>query len=551
MGIYLNPDSELFERAINSEVYVDKTPMIRYINSVVNTEQQFLAVSRPRRFGKSITANMLATYYGRGVVSRDIFSKRLLAKTEPITLGDGSRIEWDGYLGKFDVIKITMASFLKDGTDFNEAFLKMQKLVIRDIVKEYPEADYFDKDDLITTMEDAYQYTKRKFVIIIDEWDSVFREMKDDVESQRTYLDFLRNWLKDRAYVALAYMTGILPIKKYGKHSALNMFTEYSMLSQRQLTEYTGFTTDEVRSLANLYDMDFNKMRQWYDGYVLSEGLIPDGDKIQVGKRTEIYNPLSVASSVINKSIENYWNKTETYEALAGYIRMNYAGLKEAVTILMQGGRIQVDVSKYQNDMTSFGERDDILTMLIHLGYLGYDPANKEVFIPNREIMDEFKASTESKEWTSAFMVLKNSEELLKATWNNDSEKVASLIEKAHNEANNHTYNSEAALSYAIRLAYYAARTYYTEIPEFDSGKGYADIVYIPAPGHADKPAIIVELKYNESAETAISQIKRQNYPDRLIHYKGNLILVGINYDREIKNDSEQFKHHSCIIERA
>jgi len=230
---------------------------------------------------------------------------------------------------------------------------------------------------------------------------------------------------------------------------------------------------------------------------------------------------------------------------------MDYGGLKSAVALLMDGGRIRIDTSSYQNDMTSFHGRDDVFSLLIHLGYLGYDDDSEEVFIPNREILDEFRTSTKSEEWDSTFRSFAVSQELLRATWNMEEEKVAELLEKAHDQAASMTYNSEAALSYAIQLAYYAAQKYYTTILELDTGKGFADVVYLPSPAYPDKPALLIELKYEKTAETALSQITRQRYPDRLQHYKGNILLVAVNYDREIRSGNADFKHHTCIIRRA
>ncbi|MBE5999029.1 MAG: hypothetical protein E7237_05380 [Sarcina sp.] len=264
-----------------------------------------------------------------------------------------------------------------------------------------------------------------------------------------------------------------------------------------------------------------------------------------------LYSPLSVVESMTTGMIRNYWNKTESYEALAEYIRMDYGGLKSAVALLMDGGRIRIDPSSYQNDMTTFHGRDDVFSLLIHLGYLGYDDSTEEVFIPNREILDEFRTSTKSEEWGSTFHSFSLSQEILKATWNMEEEKVAELLEKAHDQAAGITYNSEAALSYAIQLAYYAAQKYYTTILELDTGKGFADIVYLPSPAYQDKPVLLIELKYEKTAETALSQIRRRHYPDRLQHYKGNILLVAVNYDREIKSDKEGFKHHTCLIRRA
>lgn len=545
MGTYLNPGKAAYQMAVNSEIYIDKTEMIQYINSVVNTQQRFVSVSRPRRFGKTIAANMLCAYYDREADSHKLFESHTVAGTSG----------WDEYQGKFDVIYLVMTRFFKSRLTVSEALSNMQKLVIRDLKRTYPDIDLPDDNDLIQTIYDVYSTTGKQAVVIIDEWDAVFRERPNDKEGQEEYLDYLRDLLKDNSYIALAYMTGILPIKKYGQHSALNMFTEYSMMAPRQLAPYTGFTEEEVKALSLKYGMDFEAVSNWYDGYLVSDRIPPEKrEEYREGKyeghRFSIYSPLSVVESMTTGVIKDYWNKTETYEALAEYIRMDYDGLKEAVALLMDGGRLAIDTSTYQNDMTTLTGRDDVLSLLVHLGYLGFDDERSEVFIPNREILDEFRTSTKGREWTGTFRSFEASRRLLEATWNGDEAKVAELIEDAHNQAGNKTYNNEAALSYGIQLAYYAAGKYYTTILELDTGKGYADVVYLPSPRYPEKPALLVELKYGHSADIAMDQIRRQKYLDRFEHYKGNTLVIGINYDRDLPADHPDFKHHSCKIEK-
>lgn len=548
MGTYLNPGKAAFEEAVNSEIFIDKTEMLGYLNSVVKTKQKYVSVSRPRRFGKTMAADMICAYYDREADSRELFEKRKVAQTAG----------WDEFLGKFDVIHLVMTRFFKSRITVNEALTNMQKIVIRDFKRAYPDVELMSDTDLIQTIDDVYTAKDRQAVIVIDEWDAVFRERPDDKDGQTEYLDYLRDLLKDNRHVALAYMTGILPIKKYGQHSALNMFTEYSMIAPRQLAPYTGFTEEEVQGLCGRYGRDYARVKDWYDGYIVSDIIPPDPNheelkttgKSPTANRYALYSPLSVVESMTTGVIKDYWNKTETYEALAEYIRKDYDGLKDAVALLMDGGRLAIDTSTYQNDMTTFTGRDDVLSLLIHLGYLGFDDERSEVFIPNREILDEFKTSTKGKEWVSTFKAFETSLELLEATWNGDEEKVAELVEDAHNQAGNKTYNDEAALSYGIQLAYYAARKYYTTILELDTGKGYADVVYLPAPQYPEKPALLIELKYGHSAELAMDQIRRQKYLDRLDHYKGNTLVIGINYDRELPADHPEFKHHSCKIEK-
>ncbi len=552
MGLYLNPGKESYVEAVNSQIYIDKSEMIAFLNSVVKTKQKYVSVSRPRRFGKTMAADMICAYYDREADSRELFTGLKLAKCND-NFGD---LSWDAYLGQFDVIRIVMTDFFDTDTSFEDGLAELQSIVCRDIKKKYPDVDYYNDKDLNKTLGDAYTENGQQVVIVIDEWDAVFRNGVTNKEEQTRYLDFLRNMLKDKSYIALTYMTGILPIKKYGQHSALNMFTEYSMTYPRQLAPFTGFTDDEVQALCKDYEMSYEEIADWYNGYVVSD-MIPIEKRQDYrqgkydGHKVSIYSPLSVVEAMTNGIIKNYWNKTENYEALAEYIIKDYDGLKEAVTLLMDWGRLKIDTSTYQNDMTTFTGRDDVLSLLIHLGYLGYDDETNEVYIPNKEIWDEFNASTKGREWIDCFKAFEVSRELLKATWNKDAFKVATLLEQAHDLAGNKTYNDEAALSYSVQYAYYAAQKYYTSILELDTGKGYADIVFIPSPRFPDKPAMVIELKYNKDAETALSQIKKQNYPDRLVHYKGNILLVGIDYDKDIPNTSEDFKHHMCIIETA
>ena len=400
MGIYLNPGKQSYQMAVNSEIFIDKTEMIRYLNTVVNTHQRYLSVSRPRRFGKTMAADMICAYYDRTADSREMFSKRKIAQTAPIQSG-GQLKNWDEYLGRFDVIRLVMTDFFKEGRTISDSLNILSNRLLNELHEAYPEVTY-DPLDLAYSLDRFYRISGHQFVIVIDEWDAIFRIWKEDEEGQKKYLDFLRDWMKDKNYIALAYMTGILPIKKYGKHSALNMFDEYSMIAPMQLASYTGFTENEVIELCRQYGRNYEKIKEWYDGYELSDVIPPDSDQStqieNTAKRYALYCPLSVVQAVRTGRIMNYWNKTETYEALAEYIRRDYDGLKDAVALLMDGGRLIIDTSAYQNDMTTFHGRDDILSLLIHLGYLGFDDETNEVFIPNREILDEFKTSTKSEE---------------------------------------------------------------------------------------------------------------------------------------------------------
>ncbi len=522
MGIYLNPGNRGFWQSIRSEIYVDKTGLIAKTNQYLNTEQQYICVSRPRRFGKSMALKMLAAYYSRGCDSGDLFRGFQIEKEET----------FNEHLNQYDVIFMNMQQFLirakeEDVTEY------LERAVLEELRESY--GDLFSEriTGLAEALERIYAKTEKQFIFLIDEWDCVMRERQESEELQKKYLDFLRDLLKDQPYVALAYVTGILPIKKYGQHSALNMFWEYSMTDQFIFEEYTGFTEEEVKALCVRYDMDFAKVSDWYDGYRLRQFR-------------HIYNPRSVVAAMKSRVFSNYWTSTETYEALKLYIDMDFDGLKADIVQMLGGERVKVNTLSFQNDMHSFRTKDDVLTLLIHIGYLGYDAETKEAFIPNKEIIGEFENAMSVSGWPEVMRVLKASEKLLEATLNGDEESVARGLDRAHMEvASILTYNDENALGSAIGLAYYSARKDYKLVRELPAGKGFADVVFLPLP-HTDKPALVVELKYDKDARTAIQQIKDRQYTQALAGYAGNILLVGINYERGNKD-----KPHSCVIERT
>lgn len=520
MGIYLNPEPDKFIEAINSPIYVDKSELICYTNSVLRTKQKYICVSRPRRFGKSMAADMLAAYYSRGD-SGKLFMGLKITEDE----------SYPRHLNQYDTIFLNMQEFLSRTDSMESMLMLLKKSVLRDLMISYPDVDYFDKSDLIASMQDIYQSVKIPFVVIIDEWDCIFREYQNDIEAQKKYLDFLRDFLKDKGYIYLAYMTGILPIKKYGTHSALNMFSEFSMTNPRQLARFAGFTQEEVQNLAEEYHRSMSDLKEWYNGYRF-EGT------------GAIYSPKSVVEAVLSGVCDVYWNKTETFEALRHYIDMNFEGLKDDVLSMLAGETVSVNTERFSNDMITFAGKDDVLTLLIHLGYLGYDFREQSVFIPNSEIRREFVNAISASDWGEVSKALKYSADTLRAVWEKRAFQVAKAMEQAHFETAHIQYNDENALSYTISLALYAARNFYTLHREFPTGKGFADIVFLPRKNFMDKPALLVELKWNRSAEGAIAQIKQKKYCDSLREYHGNLLLVGVNYDKKTKE-------HDCIIEDA
>jgi len=521
MGIYLNPRNDGFAESVHSEIYVDKTGLIAYTNKYLNTKQKYLCVSRPRRFGKSMTLGMLAAYYSCGCDSRELFASCEI-ENDPT---------FEGHLNQYDVIFLNMQQFLIRARNQNVTDY-LEQAVIEEFRETYGEFFSERETILAAVLERIYVKTGKKFIFLIDEWDCVMRERQESEDLQKQYLDFLRNLLKDQPYVALAYMTGILPVKKYGQHSALNMFREYSMTDQKNLEKYTGFTQEEVKGLCERFGMDFVEAGNWYDGYLFTHFR-------------HIYNPQSVVEAMLCHKFSNYWTTTETYDALKIYIDMDFDGLRADIIQMLGGERIKVNTLSFQNDMRNFRTKDDVLTLLVHLGYLAYDSVKEEAFIPNREIIREFENAISAGGWQEVMNILKASEKLLEDTIHCDGKSVAEGLDRAHTEvASILTYNDENSLCCAIGLAYYSARKDYKIIRELPAGRGFADVVFLPLP-FSNKPALLVELKYDKSASTAIRQIKDRQYMQALEGYCGEILLVGVNYEKDNEN-----KPHSCIIEK-
>ncbi len=525
MGSYLNPGTKGFRESLNSEIYVDKTGLIEKTNAVLNTRQKYVCVSRPRRFGKSMAADMLAAYYDCRENSSELFDKLAIRKSN----------SYRAHLNQYEVIKINMQQFLSPAHSVDGMLSKLSQYLLFDLMESFSGVHFRDKDSLVQVMKDIFAKTKIPFVILIDEWDCLFREYRHDQTSQKQYLDFLRLWIKDQDFIALAYMTGILPIKKYGSHSALNMFTEYSMANARNMAEYFGFTEEETKALCEKYKRNFEEAKGWYNGYelVAMEGEVP--------QKQAMYCPKSVVDAMLSGIYDNYWNQTETYEALRIYIQMNFDGLKDAVVRMLAGDKVRINIGTFSNDMTTFQSKDDVLTLLLHLGYLSYHWQDKAVSIPNKEVSQEYVNAISTMDWREVLHSVEASRKLLEDLWNLDGAAVAEGIDRAHREISVLQYNDENSLCCAIQLAFYFAKEYYTIIRELPTGKGFADICLLPRTLHADKPAAVIELKWDKCADGAIAQIKEKNYADALKEYHGNLLLAGINYDK-------QTKKHSCII---
>ena len=521
MGTFINIGNAGFRSSRNGE-YVDKSGLIAVINSTLFTKKCFSCVTRSRRFGKSMAAEMLCAYYDKSCDSRALFQD----------LEISGHPSFEQHLNKYTVLYLDMTDFMDEKKD-EHIVEQIKKKLKDDIVAAYPSVSVTDDDDVMDTLLKVHESTGETFFFIIDEWDAICREFKPGTMAMDDYVGWLRRMFKSAsAYRVFAgvYMTGILPIKKYNTQSTLNNFVEYSMIKAGPLSQFFGFTKEEVRALAAKHGMDFDELEKWYDGY-------------QIGRQTSMFNPNSVMMAIFNDSCESYWASTGAYDAVAHYIQMNYEGLKDDIIKMLGGGRCKVDPTMFRNDMSVVRSKDDVLTVLIHLGYLSYDWNREECYIPNREVAGEMVNAVKTNNWGPVVDALQKSEQLLQATLDGDADAVARGVEAAHDDNTSIlSYNDENSLACVLSIAYYYARNDYVMHRELASGKGFADIVLIPRK-HVDSPAIILELKVNKDADAAIDQIRRKQYPDKVADYVERLLLVGINYDRETKQ-------HSCRIEK-
>lgn len=541
MGIYINKGNEGFISALNSE-YVDKTGLIEIINKTLNTERRLTCVTRSRRFGKSMAADMLCAYYDKSCDSRHLFEGLAIAQPDKVVNGKMEDKQYEKHLNKYPVLKLDITNFTTKYKDDPRIISLLQQDVMEELIGVYPDITLAERDDLMDVLIKISAQTSEKFICIIDEWDAVLREYSDNRKIEDDFIQLLRRLFKgdeSKKVFAGVYMTGILPIKKYKTQSALNNFEEYSVIKPGKMASFFGFTPTEVQALAEREGANLDELKMWYDGY-------------QIGTEPSIYNPYSVVRAIANGECYSYWSATSTYDNVVTYIKMNYDGLKDDIIKMITGGSCKVNTTKFQNDLTIINSKDDVLTVLIHLGYLSYDRSKGECYIPNMEVRMEMTNAVEDTGWKRLTDALAASERLLEDTIAGDEEEVARGIDMAH-DANTSilSYNDENSLACVITVAYYKAMNDYVIHRELASGKGFADLVFIPR-RHTDKPAMVVELKYNKETDSAIDQIKQKNYPAKVAEYlddklakgtSGKLLLVGINYDRESKK-------HTCKIEQ-
>ena len=523
MGRFLNKGNDGF-RAVRNGEFVDKSRLIEIVNATLNTERQFTCVSRARRFGKSIGAKMLYSYYDLWCGDRGLFEGLQIYASPNFTT----------HFQRYPVIYLDMTDFVTR-YDSGNVLQHIQSDVIAELKEMFLDVKYRDDSDLAGVLHDIKSQLpyQEKFIMIIDEWDAILREYKDGGHVAEQYINLLRGLFKSTnamSTFAGVYMTGILPIKKYDTQSALNNFHEYSVVQPGPMADCFGFTSEEVRALCARHAMDYNMLAEWYDGY-------------QIGADRKMFNPTSVMTALYNQYCDSYWANTGAYDTVATYIRMNFDGLRDDVVRLLADESCSVDTASFQNDLNVVRSKDDVLTSLIHLGYLSYDRDSRTCRIPNREVATEFKNAIVSEAgWGIIANAINQSERLLNETLGGNEGAVGAAIDAIH--ADNTSilqYNDENSLACVLTIAYYTARRNYLMIRELPAGKGFADIVLLPRQA-CNQPAAVLELKYDHSAETAITQIHNNCYGDALKDFVGEVVLVGINYDKKAKR-------HECKIE--
>ena len=522
MGRFLNPGNDGFQKIIGAEVYVDKTGIIGFLNKWIYTDSRFVCVSRARRFGKTVTARMIRAYYDNACDSHALFAPYAIAQ-DP---------SYETHINKYDVIGIDVQSFFLRGDDPKTFIDRMEADILLEVCAKWPDIDELKNMRLVNALIKVHKKTGARFVFVIDEWDAVFRFCPNDELLQKDWLHFLRDLFKQEDMddvVALAYMTGILPVKKYKTQSSLNQFREYTMLCPLVLEPFVGFLPSEVDVLCEKFGMDRTEAAEWYDGYMFSH-------------EHHVYNPNSLAHAMKSRAYGSYWTQTDSFESLLDYINADLDGIYDDVMCLIGGGRVNVDTGTYDNTFTMPKCKDDCFTLLTHIGYLAFDIECYQVFIPNEEVRMAFRAALKQCSWPDAIKPYQRSRKFIQSILAEDNATVARMVEETHqNMTSVLAYNSENALSCVISVLCFFAENQYKVIREFPTGKGFADIVLLPKkriPG----PAIVIELKFKKEVTAAIDQIHENHYPESLKDFYGEIILVGISYTKK--------KAHDCVIER-
>lgn len=536
MGIYLNSRTAytLYKSETEKTYFVDKSRMLEELFPLVKTGNNHICITRPRRFGKTVMANMIASFFSKAYDAQDIFQELQIADADA----------YEKYRNQFSVIHISFNELGGRCNSYNQYIERIEKRLIRDLKKEYPEANIDEEESAAGFLLELYaENDTAQFVFVLDEWDFIFHQSFITENDKREYLMFLRNLLKDRPYVLLAYMTGILPIAKYSSGSELNMFSEFTLATEERFSEYFGFTEEEVDMLFARYRGNNEKsahvtregLKTWYDGY-----------HTKTGER--LYNPRSVVMSLANNNLGNYWTSSGPYDEIYYYIENNVDAVRDDLALMVSGFPVPTKIREYAATSQELKTKEEIFSAMVVYGFLSYE--NGKVSIPNKELLDKFSDMLQRESSLGyVYRLARESGRMLQATLAQDTKTMEEILERAHNtEIPLLSYNHETELTAVVNLVYLAARDTYRVEREDKAGKGYVDFIFYP---EIDKSAdgIILELKANHTPEEAIRQIKEKKYVLRFqgkfgeeCRYTGRVLAVGISYDKTEKK-------HCCKVE--
>lgn len=518
MSIYLNTNAAYkdFKMLRNDKYFVDKSDIIAKVSERINTKNRYLCITKPRRFGKTSVLNMLGAYYGKAYPSNELFDNLDIRKSE----------DYETHLNKYNIIKFSLNELPDAENTYSNYIGRFKTVLDRDIREAYPKLS--DKE--FDSLPDLLAATGDEFIFIIDEWDYIFSHELFK-ENQGDFLEFLRNLLKDQPYVALVYMTGVLPVKKYSTGSALNMFREYTMLKDPYFEKYFGFTQEEVETLCRKQSgLTVNEISEWYNGYTVKDG-------------TKIYNPRSVVCALEDNYCQSYWTRTGKKDEVLFFLNYNIGEVRDDVVKMVNHMPVQIEIKKeYAAGQESPASRKEIYAAMIIYGLLSYHDG--ELCIPNKELMIEFENALEDDGFGYVAELVRNSEEVLYATLDKKEDVVVSYLHNIHNsEIPVLKYNDENSLSCVVTLAYLSARNKYKVEREEKSGKGFADFLFYPR--RKNLPGIVIELKADSTPEAAINQIKEKEYCEKLKkEHVENILMVGISYNMDTKE-------HQCRIEEV
>ena len=537
MGTYLNSITPytLYKSESLSPYFVDKTLMLRELFPYVSAGNRHICITRPRRFGKTIMANMISSFFQKASDSSDVFDSLTISQVD----------DYRRYKNQYNVIRIDFSKMPRNCDSYTQYIERIEALLIEDVKEAFPQVKINEADAVGDILESVFVQCGEKFIFVLDEWDFIFhRDFINEIDKEK-YVAFLSNLLKDRPYVVLSYMTGILPIAKYSSGSELNMFAEFTMVNSPMFGEYFGFTDDEVDDLYRRYIVECDRqhkeksvtrkgLRDWYNGYYTKSG-------------ERVYNPRSVVFALQFNNLANYWTSSGPYDEIYYYIRNNISDVRDDLALMISGESVTAKIQEYAATSMNLSTRDEIYSAMVVYGFLSY--LNGKVCIPNRELMEKFdELLVKNESLGYVYRLAKESEKMLKATLAGDTLTMERILEFAHNtEVPLLSYNHETELSAIVNLVYLAARDSYRVEREDKAGTGYVDFIFYPYDTTAD--CIILELKVDHTPDEAIAQIIDKKYALKFMPklagqkiYTGRILAVGIGYWKERKK-------HSCKVE--